>query len=281
MIDKAEGPTSHDVVRAVRKALRTREVGHAGTLDPMATGLLVVAVGEATKLVPYLTAEDKVYETELTLGSATDTLDRLGEVTETREIPADWRDRLEEALDRERTRHEQIPPVFSAIHVDGERAHERARRGETVVLAARPVRVKELRVLSAEDNVIRLRVEASKGYYVRSLGRDLAESLGTVGHLRALRRVRAGALSVEDAVDVISSELGKKLIPTAAIAARVLPSRTLNADDVLRARRGQKLIVDCTEEQHEAWLDERGNLVAVGRVAAREGSVARGFVPRR
>src|SRR4051812_37025552 len=136
--------TSHDVVAKMRRSLATREIGHAGTLDPMATGVLVLAIGEATKLVPYLTASDKEYEATVSLGVGTDTLDADGKETARENVPNDWRVSLDAALEEERKRTMQLPPVYSAIHAKGARAHELARRGEVVELDERPVRVLEL-----------------------------------------------------------------------------------------------------------------------------------------
>jgi tRNA pseudouridine55 synthase len=212
VIDKPRGPTSHDVVRRLRRALGVRAIGHAGTLDPMATGVLVVAVGEATKLVPWLTAHDKGYEATVALGIETDTLDAEGaevrrvapsvalcEALAARDVET-W-PALRAALEDERARTLQTPPAYSAIRTGGERAHARARRGERLELAPRPVVVHRLRVVdaSAEPPSLQVSLDVGKGYYVRALARDLAGALGTVGHLTALRRTRSGCFTLADA----------------------------------------------------------------------------------
>ncbi len=284
VVDKPRGPTSHDVVQRVRRALATREVGHAGTLDPMATGVLVVAVGEATKLVPWLTAADKGYTATLVLGVATDSYDAEGTVVETRTPDPSWRTRLPHALEVERTRREQIPPAFSAIKTDGVRAHERARRGESVELAARPVEVRTLDASASLDaDELTIEVAVAKGYYVRSLARDLAAALGTVGHLTALRRTRSGAFTMEEAAPLDAPDLALRLVPLAHAAARALPVARLSGRGTDDARAGRRVAPsDLVREGQalgpHAWLAPDGALVAVGEIEADgSGRVLRGF----
>jgi tRNA pseudouridine55 synthase len=280
VVDKPRGPTSHDVVQKARRALRTRAIGHAGTLDPMATGVLVLAVGEATKLVPYLSAADKEYEATVALGTATDTLDAEGRETGRAGVPDGWRDALEGALDAERKRERQLPPVFSAIHAKGARSHERARRGEEVELDERPVRVVALEAIGTDEAAVRLRLTVSKGYYVRALARDLAARLGTVGHLTALRRVRAGRFGLEDAVAVEALGEATPLLPLADAAARVLPTCALTEAGVTHARAGRPVPpgdLGTLDEGEHAWLAPDGALVAIGRVEGGAGRVVRGF----
>ncbi len=193
VVDKPAGPTSHDVVGWARRALGTRAVGHSGTLDPFATGVLVLCVGEATKLASYVMAADKEYEAVLALGTETDTLDAEGAVTGEAPVPA-----LEDgAVVRIASSFVgvlwQVPPVYSAIKTEGVPHYERARRGEEIAPAAREVSCHALDVLETSRSSVRFRVRCGAGYYVRALGRDLARALGTVGHLSALRRTRSGA----------------------------------------------------------------------------------------
>ena len=252
VVDKPRGPTSHDVVARCRKLFATREVGHAGTLDPMATGVLVVAVGEATKLVPFLTADDKTYEARLVLGRGTDTLDEEGTVVAEAEISSELAQALaqlesrrllpallEAALAHERARTEQIPPAFSAIRTNGERAHEKARRGEIVELPARPVGVRSFTVTGgglSPEPWLDVRLEVAKGYYVRSAARDLAASLGTYAHLTQLRRVRSGSFTIDDAAPDAERPT---LIPLADAAARCLPTARVAAEGERRIGFGQ------------------------------------------
>jgi tRNA pseudouridine55 synthase len=297
VIDKPRGPTSHDVVARLRKALGTREVGHAGTLDPMATGVLVVLVGEATKLAPYITAEDKEYEATIELGTETDTLDAEGTVVRRAEVSEETRaalrgtseplhPALRRALDVELARTSQVPPAFSAIHAGGERAHARARRGETVELAARPVVVKRLDALGAGLDPapwITLGLTVQKGYFVRSLARDLAIELGTIGHLVGLRRTRSGSFSLDEAlaVDTPADEMTARLLPLGIAAARALPVARLTEVGASDARTGRPVRagdIDARGAGVFAWLDAKGALVAVGEVTAEGvGRVMRGL----
>ncbi len=199
-VDKPAGPTSHDVVSWARRALGTRAVGHAGTLDPAATGVLVLAVNEATKLVPYLSVDDKEYEAVIALGRETDTLDAEGQVVRECPVPA-----LDLPAIREIARgfvgpSRQRAPVFSAIKRGGVALHERARRGETVEEPERDVLAHAVEIRSFAEGRIEAHLHVAKGYYVRSFARDLARALGTVGHLVSLRRTRSGAFGGQDAV---------------------------------------------------------------------------------
>lgn len=295
VVDKVRGPTSHDVVARARALLRTREVGHAGTLDPMATGVLVLGVGEGTKLLPYLTAHDKTYEATLVLGETTETLDAEGDVRSHAEV-APWLVEalarvaagaslppgLHDALDGERARSAQIPPAFSAIRKDGVRAHTLARAGVEVELEPRPVRVHalDLTAASAAPPTLSVRVTADKGYYVRSLGRDLALALGTVGHLSALRRVRSGPFDLARAVP-LDADAALGVLDLATAAALALPTARLGDDAVLQARRGQRVTLpDDAPPGPAAWLDGGGALVAIGeRSPEGHGRVLRGFAP--
>ena len=297
VIDKPRGPTSHDVVARVRRALATRAVGHAGTLDPMATGVLVVAIGEATKLVPWLTAAAKVYEATLALGVETDTLDADGREIRRAPLDADLLDalagsrggsvapRLRAALEVEQARTAQIPPAFSAIQKDGERAYARARRGEAVELAPREVRVHRLEVVACSDEPpeLTVRLAVDKGYYVRSLARDLAQALSTLGHLTSLRRLRSGCFSLAEATafDTPDDQLAARVESLAVAASRALPVARLSEAgerDARHGRRPQAPDFDAPADGPCAWLGADGALVAVGeRGEDGRGRVLRGF----
>jgi tRNA pseudouridine55 synthase len=299
VVDKPRGPTSHDVVARVRRALGTREVGHAGTLDPMATGVLVLAIGEATKLVPYLTAADKAYVATVRLGVGTASLDAEGEVTERVAVPEGALDEasLERALSIERARTKQLPPQVSAIKIGGVAAHAMVRRGEEVVLAPRDVAVRTLTLTAVrrEPPELDLVVECAKGYYVRALARDLASALGTVGHLTALRRTRSGSFGEGEAVSIeppSADVLRAALLPLADAAARALPVVRLTELGTARARQGKRLgaddfvAPDAFPKGVSAWCDEKGHLVAVGEAVepgedeAFAARVVRGFSAR-
>ena len=203
LIDKPEGHTSHDVVARVRRMANTRRVGHAGTLDPMATGLLILGIEQATKLLTFLVGEDKTYEATIRLGAATVTDDREGDVISSADASSLTDDQIAEAIKLLTGEIMQVPSSVSAIKVDGERAYAKVRGGDEVKLKARPVTVSRFDVLAIRRQGSFVDVDAvidcSSGTYIRALARDLGESLGVGGHLTALRRTRIGSYLVEDA----------------------------------------------------------------------------------
>jgi tRNA pseudouridine55 synthase len=300
VVDKPRGPTSHDIVKHLRRVLRAPAVGHCGTLDPMATGVLVVAVGEATKLVPWMTAHDKSYEASIALGVETDTLDAEGreirrsepcdEVVRAlaRSRPGSVDELLERAFRIERARTSQMPPIYSAIRTGGQRAFDRARRGEAVNLPARAVELRGIELMGccASPPSLDVSVDVAKGYYVRALARDLASTLATVGHLTALRRTRSGCFGVAEAIppDRPDEEIVAHMQPLARAAARALPVVRLTELGAREARHGRPVPVDQMEvlaTGHCAWLDPSGDLVAVGSLGDDGlGRVIRGMVPR-
>jgi tRNA pseudouridine55 synthase len=308
LIDKPSGKTSHDVVATARRVLRTKRVGHAGTLDPMATGLLVVLVGDLTRVASHVTAEDKRYDARVTFGRATDSLDADGNTTETAEIPSFLRDelrkiaastetaaaeqapRLTAALAAERARTEQVPPAVSAIHVDGERAHALVRRGETVVLPPRPVKLLDISVHAAAPEgphpSLDLSVHVSKGYYVRSLARDLGLALGLPAHLSALRRTSSGPLSLADSVP-LDGDLQAALVPLIEALRTLFPTAILTPAGAAAARLGKRLAREDfaagapAEGLVTAWLNEaEDEVIALGVWEAGVGVVCRGFPPK-
>ncbi len=278
VVDKPRGPTSHDVVDRVRRALRTRRVGHTGTLDPFATGVLPVCVGRATRLARFLSGGDKEYSATIRLGFATTTDDLSGEplgpaVTVEVEPGA-----LQAALEALVGSFDQVPPAFSAKHVGGRRLYELARRGEAVPRAASSVTVHALRLLARQGDTLEVAVCCSAGTYVRALARDLGERLGTGAHLTALRRMRSGAFDLTQAVsgDDLAGA-ADRMIPMAGLlldlpAVRVAePGRRL----VGHGRElGREDVVHGFPEQpvdRVRVLDESGALVAL--------AVPRGFGP--
>lgn len=285
VVHKPSGPTSHDVVAQARRLYRTRAVGHAGTLDPMASGVLILLLGEATKLASYLTLEDKEYLATVALGMGTDTLDALGTPTSEADLAHGWLSEaaLERALGAERGRSLQVPPAFSAISVGGVRAYRSARRGEAVDLPARSVKVHSLAVVSHDDRRIVVRMKVSKGYYVRAFARDLAEALGVPGHLAALERLASGPFRIEMAVPWPPEEPPSPL-PLAEAARIALPVGLLTDMGAHRAARGQSLGTEHFGElpphpsEPFAWFAPGGALVAVGRSTdPATFRVARGF----
>ena len=234
VVDKTEGPTSHDVVTFARRALGVSRIGHTGTLDPMATGVLPLVIGRATRLAQFLTASDKTYEATLAFGRMTDTYDTSGKVTGTSERRP-VREELESALISFRGTFEQTPPAYSAKNIDGERSYELARQAKTAIAQrpkAVPVTVKRLEIVTFDGDTARLEMQVAAGFYVRALSHDLGEALGCGAVLTALRRTRSGEFSIGPAVplaDVLQAgreALSARLIPMAALLTD-LPSVTL------------------------------------------------------
>jgi len=202
LIDKPAGLTSHDIVRLVRRVYQTRKVGHAGTLDPLATGVLVVAVGDGTKILQFLLANNKSYLARLMLGITTDTLDATGSVLQTRALPSECSRRLEEICQPFRGDILQIPPMFSALKVNGVPLYKLARKGEQIDRQPRPVTIDRLEIVSQNLPEVGIEVDCSKGTYIRSLIGDIGEALGCGAHMTALRRLKSGRFGLEDCITV-------------------------------------------------------------------------------
>lgn len=199
VVDKPSGPTSHDVVARLRRIFGTRQVGHCGTLDPLATGVLVTCLGRYTRLSPWLTGQDKEYHADLQLGSVSTTGDAQGELTPVAGAKPCAAEDVSRVLATFLGHIEQVPPAHSAVRIDGERAYRRARRHEEVVLPARRVCIRELQLECFAYPRLVLRVVCSKGTYVRSLATDIGARLGCGAYVAQLRRLRAGALDLQDA----------------------------------------------------------------------------------
>jgi tRNA pseudouridine55 synthase len=246
VVDKPDGLTSHDVVARVRRILGTRKVGHAGTLDPMATGVLVLGIERATKLLGHLALDTKAYLATIRLGSATTTDDAQGEVLSTEDASGVADDAVAAGI-RVLTGHiQQVPSAVSAVKVDGKRAYARVRAGEEVTLAARPVEVSRFDLLATrrEGTVVELdvMVECSSGTYVRALARDLGADLGVGGHLGALRRTRVGPfdLRVVTTLDRLAEEPGLSLSLDDAVD-KAFPRCDVDEPAAAALLRGQKL----------------------------------------
>jgi tRNA pseudouridine55 synthase len=249
IVDKPGGLTSHDVVARVRRLAGTRRVGHAGTLDPMATGVLVVGVERATRLLTYLVGADKSYQATMRLGIATVTDDREGSVTSRPGLDGLGIEAIDAQAARLRGPIQQVPSSVSAIKVDGKRSYARVREGEEVVLQPRPVTVHSFAVLAVRPGrdgdtpVLDVDVEVvcSSGTYVRALARDLGAGLGSAGHLLSLRRTRVGPYGIERAhtLDVLDEEFS--ILPIADAARAAFATRDLTAEEARRLAHGQRL----------------------------------------
>jgi tRNA pseudouridine55 synthase len=202
LIDKAPDMTSHDVVAIARRALNTKKIGHCGTLDPMATGLLMLVIGRATKIQDLLMSEAKEYVGTMTLGAVTSTQDRQGEVLETKPVPALSEEEIRKTFDAFTGDFEQMPPMVSAIKKDGVPLYKLARKGQVVERDLRPVSVTGYQVTRIDLPDIDFVVNCSKGFYVRTYAHDIGEKLGCGGHLSALRRTRSGKFTLDRAVTV-------------------------------------------------------------------------------
>jgi tRNA pseudouridine55 synthase len=271
VVDKPAGPTSHDVVDAVRRALRVRRVGHTGTLDPFATGVLPVCVGKATRLARFLGGGDKVYRAVVRLGFATTTDDRLGEpLGPIREATVET-EVVESALATLRATRQQLPPAFSAKHVGGRRAYELAREGREVPRQLVAVTFHSLDLLERRGDELTIDVRCSPGTYVRSLARDLGEALGTGGHLTSLRRVRSGAFGIEQAIplEAVETDGARSLVPLSRLLPE-LPVVRVGTEGRTALRHGRDLDPTLVLEGFPKdpaprlrVLDEEGALVAL------------------
>ncbi|WP_296191931.1 tRNA pseudouridine(55) synthase TruB [uncultured Microbacterium sp.] len=273
LVDKPQGITSHDVVARARRALGTRRVGHAGTLDPMATGLLVLGVERSTKLLTYLVGLGKTYTATIRLGQSTTTDDAEGETTATADassVAAVTDDAIARGIARLTGEIDQVPSTVSAIKVQGRRAYDLARAGEDVTLAARTVTISRFDVLDTRRHEAHIEldvvVDCSSGTYIRALARDLGADVGVGGHLSALRRTRIGDFDVADAVmvdDVDASALRDEAVIASAVLGRI----DVTADDALRLWQGKRLEGQAgrlpSPDARAAAIDDAGRLVGV------------------
>lgn len=209
IVNKPAGMTSHDVVNRIRKIFKTKKVGHCGTLDPDATGVLVVAVNKATKLLQFLTADNKEYIATLSLGTATDTYDASGKVTATKEYVPISDKKILACLNSFVGKQEQIPPMHSAIKVKGKKLYEYARNNETVEIPRRVITIDYIELISIVDNLVKFKVGCSKGTYIRSLCFDIAKKLDYPGHMYSLIRSKSGNFSLSDSYSLEEIENGE------------------------------------------------------------------------
>ncbi|HMR78616.1 MAG TPA: tRNA pseudouridine(55) synthase TruB [Polyangiaceae bacterium] len=287
VVDKPHGITSHDVVRGLRRAYQTRRVGHTGTLDPMATGVLVAVLGEATKLSNHLTQSDKTYVAQVQFGTATDSLDAEGAVVDAVDLPVNWLDAqpLSAALAGELQRTEQVPPAHSAIQVDGQRAYAAARAGKPLALPPRAVSVRSAQVVStSQDNSASIQLCVSKGYYVRAFARDLGARLGVPAHLTGLRRTHSGVFSLDEAhAFPPQADALPELIGDADAARRRMPTLVVTATGAEQIKHGRALapehFADGTIPRCEVCglLSTSGTLLALATADGASARVVRGM----
>jgi tRNA pseudouridine55 synthase len=267
LVDKPAGPTSHDIVAVARRAFGIDRIGHAGTLDPFASGLLVLLAGRATRLVPYLDAEPKVYAASIAFGAETDTEDLDGALT--RQAPPPAAAAVDRAIAQLTGAIDQVPPQYSAKRVGGKRAYEIARSGGIAELQASRVRVFEWEVLERSADRLDAIITCSGGTYIRSLARDLGRLAGSAAHLSSLRRLKSGVFDVAAAVSLDALRSGTATLQPARAAMPTLATQTLDATDLQRVRNGNPVDARVPDER-VALVDEQGIMLAY---AVRDGNV--------
>lgn len=244
VVDKPSGWTSHDVVARLRRLAGTRRVGHAGTLDPMATGVLVLGIGQATRLLGHLALSDKDYDATIRLGLTTTTDDAEGEEVERRDAASVTDAAIRKAMSHLTGDIEQIPSSVSAIKVDGVRSYARVRAGESVVLKARPVNVERFQFLDRRADDLDVEVTCSTGTYVRALARDLGQSLAVGAHLTALRRTRVGGFTIDQAKTLDQLDGGLTVMPLATAVSAAFPMVVVTEEEAVRISHGQRLVLE-------------------------------------
>lgn len=262
LADKPAGLTSHDVVARVRRATRQRRVGHTGTLDPFATGLLVLLIGRGTRLIPYVDGEPKVYDATIRFGAETTTDDLTGGVVREAALPDDVA--IAEGIARLTGAIEQVPPAYSAKQVGGERAYAAARRGTPLDLAPVRVTVHDWRLLARSGTDLSVRITCGGGTYVRALARDLGRLSGSAAHLAALRRIRSGPFDVAKAATLDAIERGEFAIAPLGDAIPAMPIRVLDPQEVACVAHGN-VIAARDEKGTVALVDDERTLIAVAR----------------
>ena len=255
IVDKPQDWTSQDVTARLRRVFNTRRIGHGGTLDPMATGVLPVFVGRATRGVEFFEHAEKTYETVLRLGLTTDTEDVWGEPLT--ESPVEFTaERLEQVLESFRGDILQVPPMYSALKVNGQKLVDLSRKGKEVERKPRPITIHELTLLEVTENTLRLRVRCSKGTYIRTLCKDIGAALGCGGCMAALRRVTAGEYTIEESVPLqtlLDAENPEQYLRNVDTLFRNHPQITLTANQEKRCRNGNSFTVNVTEGTYRAY----------------------------
>ena len=276
VVDKPRDLTSHDVVAIARRALGERRIGHTGTLDPLATGVLPLACGRATRLVRFLTASDKEYEATIRFGLTTDSYDATGMETSRSGLIPEW-DAVQRALAELTGSYLQTPPAFSAKKVSGHRAYELARKDRPVVLTPAPVTVTRAELEQLDEGVGRVRIVCSAGFYVRTFAHSLGERVGTGACLEALRRTRSGDFTLQHAVTLDrlldrNSDTIAALIPLTDLLP-AFPAVTVSGEGRERVSHGQEVEGTSTSEHWVRLLDGEGHLIAMARPGSRPGSL--------
>ena len=267
IVDKPQDWTSQDVTARLRRVFGTRRIGHGGTLDPMATGVLPVFVGRATRGVEFFEHAEKAYETVLRLGLTTDTEDITGTVL-TKSPVSFTREQLEKTLEAFRGEIMQTPPMYSALKVNGQKLCDLARKGKTVERQPRPITIHELTLLEQGENTLRLRVRCSKGTYIRTLCKDIGEALGCGGCMESLRRVSAGEYTIDEAVplqELLDTESPGNYLRDVDTMFRNYPAVTLTPNQEKRCRNGNPFSVKMEEGSYRAY-SQSGEFLMLAKV---------------
>ena len=278
IVDKPQEWTSQDVTARLRRVFNTRRIGHGGTLDPMATGVLPVFVGRATRGVEFFEHAEKTYETVLRLGLTTDTEDVWGETREEREV-AFSEETLEQVLTSFRGEILQVPPMYSALKVNGQKLCDLARKGREVERKPRPITIHELTLLERGENTLRLRVKCSKGTYIRTLCKDIGEALGCGGCMQALRRVTAGEYTIEEAVPLqvlLETQDPESYLRGVDTMFRNLPEVKLTANQEKRCRNGNAFTMNLAEGTYRAY-SQTGEFLMLAKVEGGVMSTVKSF----
>ena len=267
IVDKPQEWTSQDVTARLRRVFNTRRIGHGGTLDPMATGVLPVFVGRGTRGVEFFEHAEKTYETVLRLGLTTDTEDVWGETIQERPVEF-TAEKLETVLESFRGEILQVPPMYSALKVNGQKLCDLARKGKEVERQPRPITIHELTLLETTENTLRLRVRCSKGTYIRTLCKDIGEALGCGGCMQELRRVTAGEYTIEEAVPLqtlLDTQEPEKYLRTVDTMFRNYPDVTLTPNQEKRCRNGNSFTVNLAEGTYRAY-SQSGEFLMLAKV---------------
>ena len=267
IVDKPQGWTSQDVTARLRRVFNTRRIGHGGTLDPLATGVLPVFVGRATRGVEFFEHAEKIYEATVRLGICTDTEDITGTILEQRKVSVTQEEFLN-ILPKFRGKIQQIPPMYSAIKVNGQKLYELARKGKEIKRQPREIEIFELTCLEFSGETARLRIHCSKGTYIRTLCKDIGEALGCGGCMETLRRVQAGAYTVQEAValeQLLESETPEAYLHPIDSMFTAHPSVTLTEKQTLRCRNGNSFSLALEDGTYRTY-DPKGNFLALSHV---------------
>ena len=267
IVDKPQEWTSQDVTARLRRVFNTRRIGHGGTLDPMATGVLPVFVGRATRGVEFFEHAEKTYETVLRLGMTTDTEDTTGTILSESEVSV-TQEQVEAVLEQFRGEILQIPPMYSALKVNGQKLCDLARKGKEVERKPRPITIHELTLLEQTENTLRLRVRCSKGTYIRTLCKDIGEALGCGGCMQELRRTSAGEYTIEEAVplqELLDTQEPEKYLRTVDTMFRNYPAHTLTANQEKRCRNGNAFSLPLPDGTYRAY-SQSGEFLMLAKV---------------